>query len=360
MTGRSSLNRRDLVSIIILTHNRLELTRDCIDSIYEFSDFSIFELIVVDNASCDGTPVYLSRIASQKDNVKAIYNRKNLGFAKGCNQGARAAKGDYLLFLNNDTRVTQGWLDEMLKVFKEEERMGVVGSRLIYPDGKLQHGGVVLTLWGRPINLDKDTSPESLEELAAREVFGVTGASMLIKRDLFFDCGGFDEEYIYGYEDVDLCLKVSQRGYRIFYAPKSLVCHYTSATFSQIKNPGLCLKNEALFRSKWGEVLGPMVKDYLAKLKEKGIGKILIYGTGRAGEMLYSVLLENGFEVLGFMDSAEEKWGKNFLNKRIFSFEEAKDTGYDAILIGSQFIKEIKNTLEDNGITENIIVPIIP
>jgi GT2 family glycosyltransferase len=359
MTGRSSLNRRDLVSIILLTHNGLKLTEDCIDSIYRFSIPSFFELIIIDNASSDATPRYLSRIARQKENIKVIYNKKNLGFARACNQGASFARGYYLLFLNNDTSVTQGWLREMLKVFKEEKKVGVVGSRLIYPDGGLQHGGMVLTLWGLPINLDKGSSPENSEELKAREVFSVTGASMLIRRDLFFDCEGFDERYIYGYEDVDLCLKISQMGYGVFYTPKSLIYHYASATFSKDRYIESEFRDETIFRSKWGEVLGPMVKDYLVKLKEKGIGKILIYGTGRAGKLLHSVLLENGFEVFGFMDSAEEKWGKSFLDKRIFSFDEAKALEYDAIIIGSQFIVQIRDALEENGIKEKIIVPII-
>ncbi|MBU1152808.1 glycosyltransferase family 2 protein [bacterium] len=176
--------------------------------------------MVVDNASTDDTSGYLSRLTSQHKNIKVIYNNQNVSFAEGCNQGARMDRGDYLLFLNNDTRVTQCWLDEMLSVFKDEEKVGIVGSRLLYPDGRLQHGGVVLTLWGQlPLNIDVNLEPVVPRALETREIFAVTGACMLVKKDLFFDCGGFDEEYIYGYENIDLCMKVSQRNYKIFCAP---------------------------------------------------------------------------------------------------------------------------------------------
>ncbi|MBU1152807.1 hypothetical protein KKB84_02405 [bacterium] len=158
--------------------------------------------------------------------------------------------------------------------------------------------------------------------------------------------------------------------------PKSLVCHYTSATLSKIES--LQLKNGELFKTKWEKVLKPIVEDYMGQLKKKGIRKLLIYGTGRGEEMLHSVLKENNFEVLGFMDSNPKKWGEVFLDKRIFSFAEAKTCNnslrgsvapdsqplttancYDAILIASQFIAEIKDTLRKNGLTENIIAPII-
>lgn len=349
-----------MVSILLLAHNKLELTRECIKSVYGFTDSSSFELVIVDNASTDATPEYLSEVTRQHRNIKVTRNDQNVSFAQGCNQGARMASGDYLLFLNNDTRVTQGWLDEMLSVFQNEERVGIVGSRLVYPDGGLQHGGVVLTLWrGLPINIDVNLEKEIPDSLEAREVFAVTGACMLINRDLFFDCGGFDEEYVYGYEDIDLCMKAAQKNYKIFYAPKSLVYHYASATFSEVKSLEVQLKNEDLFRSKWGKILEPAMKNYTDQLKEKGVLKVLIYGTGRAGGMLKAVLAENGFEILGFMDSNEEKWGRSFLNMRISSFGEAKSLEYDAILIASQFFNDIKETLKKNGLTKNIIAPII-
>ncbi|MBU1261695.1 glycosyltransferase family 2 protein, partial [bacterium] len=213
-----------MVSIVILTHNKLELTKECIESIYEFTDPSTFELVIIDNASTDATPPYLSKISHQYKNIKGIYNDQNISFARGCNQGAGVAEGDYLLFLNNDTRVTPNWLDEILLVFKNEEKAGIVGSRLLYPDGRLQHAGVVLTLWnGLPINIDVNVEGEVPRTLETRKVFAVTGACMLIRKNLFFDCKGFDEEYVYGYEDIDLCMKVREKGYNIFYVPKSLL-----------------------------------------------------------------------------------------------------------------------------------------
>jgi GT2 family glycosyltransferase len=173
--------------------------------------------------------------------------------------------------------------------------------------------------------------------------------------------GSLDTRYHHAF-DYDYWIRIGLSGCKIEYLPKTLAnfrIHKDSKTSREME---IQKREEIDVTRRYARLIGSrsgvVVKD-LEELKKEKTEMVLIYGTGRAGEILHSVLLENGFEVLGFMDSAEEKWRKNFLDKRIFSFEEAKETGYDAILIGSQFIKEIKNTLEDNGITENIIVPII-
>lgn len=349
-----------MVSILLLAHNKLELTRECIGSIYEHTDLSIFELIVVDNASDDGTSQYLFDLTRQHKNIRTIYNKENLSFAKACNQGARITQGDYLLFLNNDTKVTPNWLDEMIHVFQSEEKVGVVGGKLVYPNGKIQHAGAGISLWnGLPCHVGVNFEMDDPLVCQTKKVFAVTGACMMIRRGLFFDCEGFDEEYIYGYEDIDLCMKVSQLGYNIFYAPKSLVYHYESASFTYARKLEIQLINETLFRSRWRRIIEFAAGAYLDQLNREGVLRVLIYGTGKGGETIYSLFNENGFEVLGFMDSDEKKWGESFLGKRIFSPSEAKTLMHDAILIGSQFIDQIKATLGKNGIRENIIVPIV-
>jgi GT2 family glycosyltransferase len=229
---------------------------------------------------------------------------------------------------------------------------------MVYPNGRIQHAGVGLALWG-PVNLGVGRRMGDPHVLKSKTVFGVLGACMLIKKKLFSECKGFDEEFAYGYEDFDLCLKVLQRGHKNFYASESLVYHYESATYPKervIKNG---FKDAHLFEKKWEKFLSPLVNKYIEKLRKKGIKKIIIYGTGRAAMMLYFALEKNGFEVIGFIDYSAEKWGKRMFEKKIFSHQEAKSLSYDAVMIGSQFVYEIEKKLTKESFKEKIIVPII-
>src|SRR3989304_9769073 len=128
------------ISIIILTYNNLDLNKRCIESVLKYSDGD-FEIIIVDNASKDKTPDYLRTL--KNDKIKVILNDENLGFSKGNNLGAKAASGEILIFLNNDTEVTKDWLTPIIGQLQKES-VGIVAPKLLYPNGKIQHAGVVI------------------------------------------------------------------------------------------------------------------------------------------------------------------------------------------------------------------------
>ncbi len=216
---------RTLVSIVIPTLNNLDLTRQCLETIRKTTGIVSYEIIVVDNASTDGTPEYLRQEQSE-GRLRTILNEENLGFGKASNQGARAAAGKYIVFLNNDTIPQPNWLGEMVRLAESDENIGIVGSKLLFPDGTIQHAGVVVSVNKLPYHIYRGCSGDLPAANKQRDYQIVTAACMLINKELFFEVGGFDERYINGCEDIDLCLKVGQKNKRVVYNPKSVLIHF--------------------------------------------------------------------------------------------------------------------------------------
>ncbi|MBL8039176.1 MAG: glycosyltransferase [Nitrospira sp.] len=226
--GKPSAQKGVTCSIIIPVWNKLELTVQCLTVLSAVTTESSYEVIVVDNHSTDGTAEFLSSLSGD---VQIIRNQDNLGFAKACNQGARAARGKYLVFLNNDTIPLKGWLRALVSEVEQSADVGIVGSKLLYQDGTIQHAGVALSrIDGLPYHIYKGVPGDSPTVNQRREYQVVTGACLLIRRGLFMDLGGFDEEFRNGFEDVDLCLKAGERGYRVVYQPRSVLYHLESQT----------------------------------------------------------------------------------------------------------------------------------
>jgi len=235
-------------SIIIPVWNKAELTRQCLTALGPATEDVSFELIVVDNGSTDGTKEFL---ASLGGDVRIITNQDNLGFAKACNQGAAAARGRHLVFLNNDTIPVAGWLRALVDEIDAHPEVAIVGSKLLYADRTVQHAGVAIdrtTLI--PYHIYKrfaDTHPAVNKR---RELNAVTAACLLIRRNSFTDAGGFDEAYINGFEDADLCLKVRERQGRIVYQPKSVLFHLESQTDGRDSHTN---ENGRRFLQRWGQ-----------------------------------------------------------------------------------------------------------
>lgn len=215
------------VSIVIPVWNKMELTVQCLTKLAEATKGIEYEVIVVDNHSTDGTAEFLRQLSGD---VRIIRNEANLGFAKACNQGARAARGKYLVFLNNDTIPQQNWLAPLVQEVEEHPEVGVVGSKLLYPDGTIQHAGVVFSRDGAPYHIYQKMPADWPAVNRRREFQAVTGACLLMRRGLFEAVGGFDEKFINGFEDVDLCLKVRERGKQVIYQPRSVLFHLESQT----------------------------------------------------------------------------------------------------------------------------------
>ncbi|MBI4644325.1 MAG: glycosyltransferase [Deltaproteobacteria bacterium] len=244
-----SLPVRGLSSIIIPVFNNLSLTRQCLESIWDNTDFP-HEIIVVDNGSSDGTRDYLNLLEAAGE-VRVIANCTNLGFARASNQGAQAAKGEYLVFLNNDTIVQRGWLRELVACARKDKKTGAVGAKLLYPDDTVQHAGVTFnkdTKFPHHIyrNYDRDHPAVNKE----REFQAVTGACMLIRKDLFMAVGAFDEAYRNGLEDVDLCFKLRDQGHKIVYNPRAVVYHLESKTPGRHDREK---ENSRRFNEKWSD-----------------------------------------------------------------------------------------------------------
>lgn len=273
------------VSIIIPVFNKIEYTKKCIESILKNTNEG-FEVLVVDNGSNDGTEEYFAEITKSENRIRYIKNPENLGFAAANNIAALKAKGEYLVFLNNDTEVQAGWLENMLKVAQNDEKVGAVGCKLLYPDLSIQHAGVVIVdnqIQNDPLqaqNIFVGEKRDAKDPNIIREYQAVTAACMLVSAKKFTDVDGFDELFWNGYEDVDLCFKLRQQGYKIIYQPASEVIHHESKSgperFSKVA------ENIHRLHQKW---LAEVSVDFILKpdgtVKEGEIINIRAYGKNK-------------------------------------------------------------------------------
>ena len=216
-----------LVSVIIPIYGKCDYTLRCLMSIAAQLPRASFEVIVVDDCSPDRSAEVLQQVRG----VRLLLNEKNQGFIRSCNIGAKAATGKYLYFLNNDTEVIHGWLDELLNTFHLFSNVGFVGSKLIYPDGSLQEAGGIIWKDGSAWNFGRNQNALLPVYNYAREVDYCSGASIMVPRPLFEELGGFDEHYLPAYcEDSDLALKIRDAGYSVLYQPMSVVIHHEGIT----------------------------------------------------------------------------------------------------------------------------------
>ncbi|MFH1862103.1 MAG: glycosyltransferase family 2 protein [bacterium] len=212
-----------VVSIIIPVKNRLEFTRACLHSIQATKPQIPYEIIVVDNASDDGTGEFL-HAQTESGNLIWIYNDPPRPFAASCNRGAARASGEFLLFINNDTVALPGWLEELCRPIEANARIGAVGAKLLYPDDTIQHAGVAFHYFKElkvcgPYHIFRTFPRYALAVSKEREFQAVTGACMLTSRAVFDELGGFDEQFINCFEDVDYCLRLRECGYKVVYTP---------------------------------------------------------------------------------------------------------------------------------------------
>lgn len=220
-----------LVSVIIPVFNQLEHTKKCVDAILRNTDYLNYEAIIINNGSTDGTKEYLDGLAKEQPRYNVIHSIENLGFVKGCNLAAEQAKGKYILFLNNDTEVQPGWLSSLVEYAESHEDCGAVGSKLIYPDGTLQEAGAIIFSDGEGYNYGRGMDPNDPQYNFAREVDYISGASLMIRSELWKKIGGLDLRYAPAYcEDSDLCFELRRHGYKVYYQPHSEVIHHENVT----------------------------------------------------------------------------------------------------------------------------------
>ena len=253
-TKLSFPNYKDpLVSIIIPTFNKAEYLYQCLESILVYTDVP-YELIVVDDCSQD----LILKLLEKCENIKIVRNAENYGFVESCNRGAKASKGVYLVFLNNDVIVTRNWLNPLVKTIKRDN-VGAIGVKLVYPDGKLQEAGAIVWKDGSAWNYGRYDDPNKPEYNFVREVDYCSGAALLVRKDLFEKIGGFDRRFSPGYyEDTDLCFSIRKLGYKVLYQPESIIIHFEGVTSGTNISSGIKRYqeiNKHKFYEKWKEVL---------------------------------------------------------------------------------------------------------
>lgn len=345
------------LSIILVVYNRAEFTLRCLSSLMKNAP-SLSEMIIVDNASQDETGDLLDQVVG----ARIIRNEENQHFILGANQGAKAARGQYLLFLNNDTEVLTGSIDSALDTLKSGDNIGAVGGKLILPDGTLQEAGSIVWQDGSCVAYGRGGDPFSPPFMFRRDVDFCSAAFLLTKHDAFLNSGGFDEAFKPAYyEDADYCFKLQKSGQRIVYDPGAVVIHYEFGSSESSEDAiQLQIRNRRIFVTKHAEDLKshPISGNHLeARSSHRPFQRILYIddrvphpsrGSGfpRAYAILNSLVRLNCFVSLYPTSYINEDWssvysdirrevevilgsGRSFLE----SFLEQRKGYYDTILI---------------------------
>jgi O-antigen biosynthesis protein len=213
------------VSILLVLHNRAELTLQCFTSILNSSE--PYEVVIVDNASTDDT----RQLLKQVNGAHVIQNERNIHYLQACNQASKVARGEYLLLLNNDAQLQRHTLSSALKTFASAGDIGAVGGKIILPDGTLQEAGSIVWQDGSCLGYGRGDSPFNPKYMFRRDVDYCSAAFLLIRRAPFLEIGGFDEAYNPAYyEETDYCVKLWKEGKRVVYDPDATVLHYEFAS----------------------------------------------------------------------------------------------------------------------------------
>ena len=344
---------KPLVSIVIPVYNQFAYTYACLKSIIENTQGIPYEVIIADDNSTDST----KSISNIIKNLVVIRNPENLRFLLNCNNAAQYAKGDYIHFLNNDTQVQPNWLTSLIVLMENDKTIGMIGSKLIYPDGRLQEAGGILWKDGSAWNYGNKSDPDLPEFNYVKEVDYISGASILIRSELWKQIGGFDTRYVPAYcEDSDLAFEVRKAGFKVVYQPKSLVVHFEGVSNGTDTNVGLKayqVANSKKFFEKWKDTLkkehfnnaenvfvardrsrnkrGILVIDHYVPERDKDAGSKTVF-------QYLKLLSENGYNV--------KFLGDNFFPSQPYT-DELEQMGIE-VLYGNYYSKNWKRWIQTN------------
>ena len=313
------------VSIIIPCYNQIRYTYKCLYSIMNNTnpDETPYEVIIADDVSTDTT----KNISRYVDNVVVNRNKENLGFLKNCNAAAALAKGEYIYFLNNDTEVHEGYLSSLVELLDNNSSIGMAGSKLLFADGKLQEAGGIIWSDGTGANYGRGDDPDDYKYNYVKEVDYISGAAIMIRKNLWNVIGGFDERYTPAYcEDSDLAFEVRKYGYKVVYEPNSVVTHFEGVSNGTDENAEGSIKsyqveNQKKLKEKWAD---EFTKQYpktenpnFFKARERGMGKKTIL----------------------FIDHYVPTWDKDAGSKTVYSYMMMfKQKGYSVKFMGDNFL----------------------
>ena len=239
------------VSVIIPIYNKEKLTLECLASVARHTQNCSYEIIVIDDGSAPRAQEILARVGG----LRYLRNQENLGFLRSCNRAAEEARGRFLVFLNNDVQVTSNWLSALLKVFSEYSDVGVVGPKVLFPDGRLQEAGALIQSDASTQLIGLFDDPALPKYSITREVDYVSGCCLIVPSALFRQLGGFDVAFAPGYcEDVDLCMRIRNQGLRIFYSSESVIIHHLSATANALSpdyKQALAVQHQQILSERW-------------------------------------------------------------------------------------------------------------
>ena len=234
------------VSIVVPAHDGATLTQRCLDTLIDQS--LDVEIVVVDDASRDETSLLLE---SYGDKITVLRNEQNEGFARSTNRGVAASTGELVVLLNNDTEPRTGWLAAMVDYADHHPDVGIIGAKLLYPDGRIQHAGVAFGPTGYPYHLYCGFPGDHPATNRSRRFQVVTAACMLIRRSVFDELGGFDEGFVNSAEDVDLCLRAGALGHEVHYCADAVLMHMESAT----RGREIQRQSEMLYHQRWADTV---------------------------------------------------------------------------------------------------------
>ena len=243
------------VSIVIPVFNQWQYTYSCLKAILENTKEVKYEVIIGDDFSSDLT----KEITKYVKNIVHIRNEKNLGFLLNCNHASQYTKGQYILFLNNDTNVQDNWLKPLTELIESDDSIGMVGSKLVYANGRLQEAGGIFWKDASAWNFGNRCDPNAPEYNYVKEVDYISGASIMLSNKLWQEIGGFDKMFVPAYcEDSDLAFEVRKRGYKVMYQPKSVVVHFegiSNGTDTSCGQKAYQVVNQKKFYEKWRKIL---------------------------------------------------------------------------------------------------------
>lgn len=305
------------LSIVIPVMNKTAITHQCLESIVRETPPGTYEVIIVDNASAE--PMH--RMLAVVGGLSVIRNQTNQGFVTACNQGAAAARGRYVVFLNNDTIVLPGWHEALLSTFTRNADVGAVGARLIYPNGWLQEAGGIIWSDGHGWQYGHGSDPDGPEFNFVREVDYCSGACLMVPKSVFDALGGFDVRFAPAYyEDVDLAFRLRERSWRVLYQPAAGVIHFEGATAGtdlrkglkqhQVINRDRFLERHAeALRQQWPHDPGhlPMARDRRRRPQALVMDHMVPHYDEDAGSVrmmaLLKILLDLGYRVTFLPDN---------------------------------------------------------